>query len=432
MKLMSTSTAVTDSCMPASNWRDGLPVLMTGGCVVREPQLSDAPLLLEALAHEDITRFLPDTPQTIPQFEWFIARIQRERRAGRCLCFTIVPNEPGRPVGLIQIRPRESSGTTAEWGFAIGRDYWGQRLFGTSARLVVDYLFRQTEIRRLESRVLLHNGRANRALEKLGAVVEGILRKSFITRWQSADQVLWALVREDWVAKQSGPTYVSKAPLVRAPEEAAHITPAAEVPTSLQAGLPVLRGEAVRMREAEPRDAADLLRMFEDLYVTRFLPPPPQTVGEFEQFINWSRRQRAAGECACFVVEPDDTGAVSGFFQLRRLDPTFQTAEWGFALASSRWGTGLFHRCADRMLEFAFQQLGVQRMEARVPISNRRAAAALRKLGAIREGRLRRSFLLGDECLDDAMWAIVVDDWSARRTESTASHLPSGDQSLGF
>lgn len=414
MKLMSSSTAVTDSFMPAANWRDGLPVLMTSGCTVREPQLSDAPLLLEALAHDEITRFLPDTPQTVPQFEWFIARIQRERKAGRALCFTVVPNDPGTPVGLIQIRPRDASGTTAEWGFAIGRDYWGRRLFRKSARLVVDYLFRQTEIRRLESRVLLHNGRANRSLEQLGAVVEGILRKSFITRWQSADQILWALVREDWIAKQTGPTYVSQAPLVHAPEDASLVAPAAELPSPLRSGLPVLRGDGVKLREVEPRDASDLLRMFEDLYVTQFLPPPPQSVAEFEQFINWSRRQRAAAECACFAVEPDDTHEVSGFFQFRRVDPTFQTAEWGFALASSRWGTGLFSKCADLTLEFAFQQLGVQRVEARVPMSNRRAGAALRKLGAIREGRLRRSFLLGDECLDDAMWAIVVDDWTAK------------------
>ncbi len=73
------------------------------------------------------------------------------------------------------------------------------------------------------------------------------------------------------------------------------------------------------------------------------------------------------------------------------------------------------------MLRFAFEKLGVQRVEARVPISNRLAGTALKKLGAVREGRLRRSFLLGDECLDDAMWSIVVDDWTELRSSTLKS-----------
>ncbi|MBI4475893.1 MAG: GNAT family N-acetyltransferase [Acidobacteria bacterium] len=389
--------------MPAVNWRDGLPVLMTSGCTVREPQLADAPLLLEALAHEDVERFLPDTPQTIPQFEWFIARVQRERRAGRCLCFTIVPNDPGKPVGLIQIRPRDPSSTTAEWGFVVGPRYRGRRLFAKSARLVLDYLFGQTKIARLEARVPLHNGSANRSLENLGGVVEGILRKSFIMGWQPDDRLLWALGRAPEVPGMS-------------PFDTAQGQPASDTPWSLRSGLPELRGHLFRLREVELRDAADLVRMFEDLYVTRFLPPPPLSIPEFEQFIGWGRRQRAAGECATFVVDRDESQSVAGLYpqriaglyQVRRVDPTFHTAEWGVALAANQWGTGLFVASATLVIDFAFERLGVARLEARVAVANRRAGAALRKVGAIRENRMKRSFLLVDDPVDDATWAIAA------------------------
>ena len=51
---------------------------------------------------------------------------------------------------------------------------------------------------RLEARAALQNGRANGALRKLGAVQEGILRRSVRRGEDYVDQVLWSLLKEDW------------------------------------------------------------------------------------------------------------------------------------------------------------------------------------------------------------------------------------------
>ena len=44
----------------------------------------------------------------------------------------------------------------------------------------------------------LQNGRGNTALRKLGAVQEGVLRRSARLRGEYADQVLWSILKEDW------------------------------------------------------------------------------------------------------------------------------------------------------------------------------------------------------------------------------------------
>lgn len=402
-----------------SNWRGdvgpvvaGLPVLMRPGLVLREPQLADAPLLLRSLTHDELALLVPDVPQTVSQFEWFIARVQRERRSGESFCFAIVPDDPGHPVGLIQARRRRAG--SADWGFVVGPEFWGRRLFATSAALVAEYAFRGTPIRRLEARALIHNGRANRALERLGAIAEGIIRKSLITRWQTADYVLWALEREDWLARHAAPEEgwhlppVSAAASDRSPDHEIARSPDDWASSArLRGGLPVLCDGVVSLREVETGDAGDLLGIIGDPKVARFLPQPPHTLAELERFIVWSRRQRAAGEGACLAVVSGQPPAVRGFFQLRRLDPLFETAEWGFALAPTYWGSGLFPRAATLMLRFALESLSVRRLEARVGLSNRRAAAALRKLGALRESRLPRSFLLGDDGVDEALWVIA-------------------------
>ena len=56
---------------------------------------------------------------------------------------------------------------------------------------------------------MLQNGRANGALRKLGAVQEGVLRRSVRRGSEYCDQVLWSLLKEDW-----GDHWVSTAPRV--------------------------------------------------------------------------------------------------------------------------------------------------------------------------------------------------------------------------
>ena len=104
-------------------------------------------------------------------------------------------------------------------------------------------------------------------------------------------------------------------------------------------------------------------------------------------------------------------------FQLRSLEADFRTAEWGFALGSAFWGTGLFLKSAETVIAFAFGDVGVHRLEARAAINNGRGNAALRKIGATPEGVLRRSFLRDGRYLDQALWTILNDDRRPRTTD---------------
>ena len=82
-------------------------------------------------------------------------------------------------------------------------------------------------------------------------------------------------------------------------------------------------------------------------------------------------------------------------------------------------GNGLFVKSASAFLDFTFDVVGVRRLEARSAQANSRANGALMKLGAVREGSMKRSFLLGGEYFDD--WAILADDWDACRRPPTPS-----------
>ena len=83
----------------------------------------------------------------------------------------------------------------------------------------------------------------------------------------------------------------------------------------------------------------------------------------------------------------------------------------GFALAVEFWGSGMFVEGAELVVDFAFRTLGVYRLEARAVVRNGRGNGALRKIGAVNEGVLRRSFLRNGELLDQALWTILADEW---------------------
>ena len=195
----------------------------------------------------------------------------------------------------------------------------------------------------------------------------------------------------------------------------------AVVNSDWRAGLPTLRGEKVVLREMRASDAAPLFALLTTEEVSRFISPPPTTVEGFEAFIAWTHRQRAAGAYASFAVTLKGYDTAIGLFQVRELEPGFATAEWGFAIGSAFWGTGVFKQSADLVLEFAFETLGVHRLEARAAIRNGRGTAALRKIGAVQEGLLRKSFLRNGEYLDQALYAIVSDDWQSSRDERVAA-----------
>lgn len=179
--------------------------------------------------------------------------------------------------------------------------------------------------------------------------------------------------------------------------------------------LPVLAAGQVVLRELRPSDAASLFTMLTTAEVARFISPPPTTVEGFERFIEWTLRQRAAGCYACFAVTVAGEDTAIGIFQVRALDRSFETAEWGFAIGSPFWGTGVFDQGAHLVLEFAFDTIGVQRLEARAAVRNGRGNGALRKVGAVQEGVLRRSFFRNGEYLDQALYAILADDYRAEQ-----------------
>jgi len=190
-------------------WRSELPTLIGRVVTLREPVPQDLLSILDILSLVDATRFGLDEPLSELSVQELIERFVRERESGIAVTYAVTAANARMMVGLVQVRQLDPSFEAAEWECTIAPSWRGSGTFLETARLAESFAFGTLGTHRLEARVLLQNGRANGALRKLGAVQEGVLRRSARRAGEYVDQVLWSLLKEDW-----GDHWVSIAPRV--------------------------------------------------------------------------------------------------------------------------------------------------------------------------------------------------------------------------
>jgi len=175
--------------------------------------------------------------------------------------------------------------------------------------------------------------------------------------------------------------------------------------------LPALAGRLVTLRELTPQDLGPLIDLFSIVDTSRFSIDEPVSDVDVNAFIDRAIRDRSAGLSFTYAVVQNSTRTLVGLTQVRQLEPSFETAECEGTLAPSVRGTGVFLEAARLVGSFVFGTVGARRVEVRVLLQNGRANGALRKLGAVHEGILRRSVRRRGEYLDQALWSLLKDDW---------------------
>ena len=175
--------------------------------------------------------------------------------------------------------------------------------------------------------------------------------------------------------------------------------------------LPSLNGRVVSLREPVTQDLGPLADLLSIGDATRFGLDEPVSEVSVQELIERFGRERASGIAFTYVITIAAARTVVGLVQVRQLDPSFEAAEWECTIAPGSRGTGIFLEAARLVGSFAFGVVGTHRLEARVLLQHGRANGALRKLGAVQEGVLRRSVRRVDEYFDQVLWSLLKDDW---------------------
>jgi len=96
---------------------------------------------------------------------------------------------------------------------------------------------------------------------------------------------------------------------------------------------------------------------------------------------------------------------------------TLRKTEIGYWLAASRQGKGIVTRSCRALVDYAFRNLGLNRIEIRTAVGNARSRAVAERLGFAQEGVLREAEYSSDGPVDQAAYGLLRKDWESRTSD---------------
>ncbi|MDJ0896481.1 MAG: bifunctional GNAT family N-acetyltransferase/(deoxy)nucleoside triphosphate pyrophosphohydrolase [Alphaproteobacteria bacterium] len=138
----------------------------------------------------------------------------------------------------------------------------------------------------------------------------------------------------------------------------------------------------LRLRALQPADRSELARLAGDWQVARNLArvPHPYTVDDADSWIAHARRSLRAGSEIALAVERRSDGAFLGCVGIE-LAVHLRAGALGYWIGRPYWGSGYAREATRALVEFAFDTLRLQRLEATVLRHNRRSMRVLEALG---------------------------------------------------
>jgi len=166
------------------------------------------------------------------------------------------------------------------------------------------------------------------------------------------------------------------------------------------------------IRLVEESDLPSLFAVNADDAVTRYLPYESwKSAADGEAWFSRAAARLAAGEAGQFVIVHRESRRVVGTCLLFRFEQSSARAEVGYVLAREYWGAGYMLEAMKAFVVFAFEQLGMRRLEAEIDPRNVSSARLLERLGFVREGLLRQRWAMKGEVADSGFYGLLHEDW---------------------
>lgn len=189
-----------------------------------------------------------------------------------------------------------------------------------------------------------------------------------------------------------------------------------------------LEGRHVRLEPLTPAHAPDLLAaLSHDLSIWRWLPiEPPVTTAEMEAIISAALAAQAAGTSVPFAQIALATGRVVGSTRYLNISRADLGLEIGWTWLGRPWQrTAINTEAKLLLLRHAFEDLGAARVQLKTDARNLQSQAAIERLGALREGVLRRyQRTRGGLLRDTVMYSLLAEEWPAVRERLEARLSP--------
>ena len=176
---------------------------------------------------------------------------------------------------------------------------------------------------------------------------------------------------------------------------------------------PTLQTSRLRLRPFTAADTDAIFGVFSNPRVMRYWDAPAWSErAQAERFIATSQRMEQEGDGARLAIERAADQALVGQCALFRCNPTYRSAAIGYCLDDAAWGQGFATEAVGALLQWAFDTLDLNRVQAELDTRNAASARVLEKLGFVREGTLREDCIVNGEVSDSWVYGLLRRQWT--------------------
>lgn len=179
------------------------PITIEGRFVRLEPlSAAHADGLTSAASSSRIWQYMPVMIDSRPAMESWITTALAEQAAGTSLPFAIIDHATGNAIGSTRFMDIQARNRGVEIGWTwLGPDWWRSAINTECKYLLLSHAFEQVGMIRVQFKTHRLNHRSRRALERLGAQFEGVLRNHVIMPDGTyRDSAYYSVIESEWPA----------------------------------------------------------------------------------------------------------------------------------------------------------------------------------------------------------------------------------------
>lgn len=176
--------------------------------------------------------------------------------------------------------------------------------------------------------------------------------------------------------------------------------------------FPVLETDRLILRKTKISDKDDIFEIFSDEEVLKYYDMlPMKNLKESEELIKNHKKWYEEKAGIRWAIELKSSGKVVGTCGFHNFDDEFMRAETGYELNKNYWRQGIMYEALSKIVDFAFNNLNLNRLEAVVDDVNEASKKFLLKLGYKYEGCLRKRFYFRKKFIDEHYFGYLKDEY---------------------
>jgi RimJ/RimL family protein N-acetyltransferase len=177
--------------------------------------------------------------------------------------------------------------------------------------------------------------------------------------------------------------------------------------------MPVLETGRLSLRPFNLSDAPDVQRLAGAFAIadTTAAIPHPYPDGAAEDWIHTLKGEFISNKMLALAITLKKTGELQGCVSIMDINKSSKSGELGYWIAKDSWGLGYCTEAASAIIKYGFEEMGLNRIQAKHLARNPASGRVMHKLGMKKEGYLRQAFVKWGRYEDNALYAILREDW---------------------